>query len=98
MIGLQFSDLRLQFSDGVAKLGTRQMPFFRRFSQSSPSWSSLFTPMESIIRPFLVGRERFSSGSGWCEVVGAWLGGGAGIGVIDGVVLVVVDARVEASA
>ena len=101
MIGLQFSDLRLQFSDGVAKLGTRQTPFLRRFSQSSPSWSSLFTPMVSIMRPFLVGRERSRGGreiSDFRSRMSVGGGVGVGVGVSDGVTFDAVEAMVEARA
>lgn len=84
---------------GAAKLGTRQMPFLRRFCQSSPSWSSPLTPMDSMIRPFLVGRERSRGGREISDLRSRMsVGGGVGVGVSDGVAFDVVEASVEARA
>ncbi len=57
----------LSIETGVAKSGTLQIPFLRILCQSSPSFISPLTPMESIMRPFWVGRLGSTGGS---ETVG----------------------------
>lgn len=42
---------------GVPQSGVRQIPSRSISSQSSPSWIVPLTPMESIMRVFLVGRS-----------------------------------------
>ncbi len=67
---------------GVEKLGTLQMPFFRIFCQSSPSWISPRTPIFSMISPFSLGREGSTSGRTIAGVgVGVGEGDGAKVGI-----------------